>query len=128
MDFKSQKTLICDDSLIIRVQLRDLLKSIGYDDILEACNGQEAIDIYKKVQPELVLMDIIMPVKDGIEAINEIIAFNANAKIIAVSSIGTNNYITKATNAGAIDFIQKPVENQVFTEVLRKNGFSICPK
>jgi two-component system chemotaxis response regulator CheY len=114
MELNLFKILICDDSIIIRKQLKDLLINYGYSQIFEAVNGQDAVEKYKEFKPNLVFMDIVMPVKNGIEAVAEITEYDKNAKIVMSSSSGTKTHIKKALEAGAFDFIQKPLEeNQV---------------
>ena len=70
------KILIGDDSILARKQLKDIVSTYGTPVFLEASNGQDAIDLYKKESPELVFLDIVMPVKDGIAAITEIKAYD----------------------------------------------------
>lgn len=118
MELNSFKILICDDSIIIRKQLKDLLMSNGYSQIFEAVNGQDAVEKYKEFQPNLVFMDIVMPVKSGIEAVAEITEYDKNAKIVMSSSSGTKTHIKKALEAGAFDFIQKPIEENQISNIL----------
>ncbi|MBP5266843.1 MAG: response regulator [Lachnospiraceae bacterium] len=102
--------LVGDDSILARKQLKDIL--IGIQDNLEfveASNGQEAVDRFKEVHPDIVFLDIVMPVKDGIAATGEIVASDSKAKIIIVSSVGTQTQLKAAIEAGAKDFIQKPI-------------------
>ena len=99
-----------DDSILARKQLKDIL--VGIQDNLEfvdASNGQEAVDKFKEVHPDIVFLDIVMPVKDGIAATAEIIADDPKAKIIIVSSVGTQTQLKAAIESGAKDFIQKPI-------------------
>lgn len=109
MAMNNIKILISDDSVLSRKQLKDVLKTYGCDCFLEASNGQETIDLYKEHRPELVFLDIVMPVKDGITAIKEIIAFDPSADIIIVSSVGTQSQLKNAIMEGAHDFVQKPI-------------------
>lgn len=104
------KALVCDDSILIRKKLRDCLTACGCSEVLEAVDGQAAVDMYKQHKPDLVFMDIVMPVKDGIEAVSDIIAFDKNAKVVIASSSGTKTHLKKALEAGAYEFIQKPIE------------------
>ncbi|KMT21902.1 response regulator [Clostridium cylindrosporum] len=104
----SLKILICDDSMLMRKRLKESLSLCGCFDILEATNGQAAVDIYKEESPDLVFMDLVMPIKDGITAVFEIKEFDKKAKIIIASSSGTQENLKKAIKAGAIEFIQKP--------------------
>lgn len=103
------KILIGDDSILARKQLKDIISSFGDPIFIEASNGQDAIDQYKKESPALVFLDIVMPIKDGNVAIREIIEYDKDADIIVVSSIGTQSQLREAIQAGARDFIQKPL-------------------
>ncbi len=119
------KILICDDSMLMRKKLKDSLTLCGSFDILEATDGQKAVDIYKENNPNLVFMDIVMPVKDGIKAVSEIKAFDGNAKIVMASSSGTKEHLKKAIEAGAFEFIQKPWEQEQINKIVnnfRKEG------
>lgn len=114
--------LVCDDSILIRKQLKDLLSQNGCSEVFEAVNGQDAIDKYKLTQPNVVFMDIVMPIKTGIEAVTEILEFDKNAKIIMASSSGTKTHLKKALEAGAFEFIQKPFEaSQISTILINLN-------
>lgn len=108
------KILIGDDSILARKQLKDVILQCGTPTFFEASNGQETIDLYQKESPDLVFLDIVMPVKDGNAAVREIIDFDKNADIIIVSSVGTQSQLKTAIESGAKDFIQKPLnENQI---------------
>ncbi|BCZ45400.1 response regulator [Clostridium gelidum] len=112
------KILICDDSMLMRKKLKDSLTLCGPFDILEATDGQKAVEIYKEKNPDLVFMDIVMPVKDGIQAVSEIKDFDKNAKVVMASSSGTKENLKKAIKAGAFEFIQKPWEQEQITKIL----------
>ena len=101
MKFDDTKILISDDSILARKQLKDILSQFG--------TPQDAIDIYKKESPSLVFLDIVMPIKDGNAVIHEITDFDPDATIIIVSSVGTQSQLREAIEAGASDFIQKPI-------------------
>lgn len=118
MTLESIKILICDDSILARKKLKDFLVSIGCTQILDAADGQMAIDIYKEKRPDIVFLDIVMPVKNGISAVKEIIAFDPEAYIIMTSSVGTQENLKEALKAGAKDFIQKPLDNNQIKHVL----------
>ncbi|MCX8128811.1 MAG: response regulator [Clostridia bacterium] len=116
------RVLVCDDSILIRKKLKDCLLSCGCSEILEAADGQSAVDTYKEHKPDLVFMDIVMPVKGGIEAVTEILEFDGNAKVVIASSSGTKTHLKKALEAGAYEFIQKPFdEAQIRNIVLNYN-------
>ena len=110
--------LVGDDSALARKQLKDILVGIRDDlEFIEASNGQEAIEKFKELHPSMVFLDIVMPVKDGIAATSEIIAADSNAKIIIVSSVGTQAHLKSAIEAGAKDFIQKPIRAEQVTAI-----------
>lgn len=94
------------------------MKSCGFEEVLEANDGQVAIDIYKENSPGLVFMDIIMPVKNGIEAVKEIIEFDKKAKVVMASSAGTKEHVREALKAGAFEFVQKPWEKEQISKIL----------
>jgi two-component system chemotaxis response regulator CheY len=105
----SKKILISDDSILARKQLHDVIdKYVPDAKVYEAEDGKEAVTLFTKESPDLILIDITMPVMNGIEAIKEIIQINPSANIVVVSSIGTKTELKEAIMAGAVDFIQKP--------------------
>lgn len=103
------KILIGDDSILARRQLKDVLTSMGAVNFIEAVNGKEVVEKYISEKPDIVFLDIIMPIKDGITAVKEIMAEDPSAQIIIVSSVGTQQQLKAAIEAGAKDFIQKPI-------------------
>lgn len=105
MKLDDAKILIADDSILVHKQLKDVINMIGSPMVVEAKNGQEAIDQYKEHKPDLVFLDIVMPVKDGIAAIKEIMEFDAKARIVVVSSVGTKEQLKEAILSGASDFL-----------------------
>lgn len=115
---KDKKILIGDDSILARKQLKDIISKYGTPTFFEASNGQDAIDIYKKESPDLVFLDIVMPVKDGNAAIREIVDFDKDADIIVVSSVGTQSQLKAAIEAGAKDFIQKPLNAELIGHII----------
>lgn len=112
------KILICDDSILARKSLHEILVQLGYEDIAEVSNGQLAVDTYRILKPSIVFLDIVMPVKDGITATKEIIEYDPDACIVIVSSVGTQTHLKEAIKAGARDFIQKPVELEQLEHIL----------
>lgn len=116
MDLTGKKIMVSDDSILARKQLIDTIKRYGDGAaFVEASNGEEAIEKYKAERPDIAFLDIVMPVKNGIEAVKGIISFDENADICIVSSVGTQTQLKDAIEAGAKDFIQKPIsEDQVF--------------
>ena len=102
------KVLICDDSILARKNLRSTLNECGIKNIFEVCDGQSAIDTYKTERPDIVFLDIVMPVKDGITALKEICQFKPDAYVVMVSSVGTQMHLRESVKSGAKDFLQKP--------------------
>ena len=115
-----KKILITDDAMFMRYNLKKILDSFGYTDIIEAANGQEAVQQYAIHKPDLVLMDITMPVMDGISAVRAIKAAHPDATIIMCSAMGQKNMIIEAILAGAKDFIVKPFQPERIQESVHK--------
>ena len=109
MKLNDAKILISDDSILARKQLKDAILALGTPTFIETSNGQDAIDSYKREKPQIVFLDIVMPVKDGNAAIREIREFDPRAEIVIVSSVGTQAQLMAAIKAGAKDFVQKPL-------------------
>ncbi|MBQ1902379.1 MAG: response regulator [Lachnospiraceae bacterium] len=122
MSLSNVSILVCDDSILARKQLKDVISSFSQEiTIKEAANGQEAVDLYKQINPDLIFLDIVMPVKDGISAVQEIIDYDSDAEIIIVSSTGTQTQLKNAIEAGARDFIQKPFSDAQVNKVLKNH-------
>ena len=111
--FKSYKILICDDTSFMRVIAKEIIQE-DYPHMIieEAKHGKEALDKYIELKPDLVIMDLIMPGCDGIQATEEILKYDPNAKIIIASATVVAMEVIKALKAGAKDFIAKPYTNQ----------------
>ncbi|MDD5773906.1 MAG: response regulator [bacterium] len=105
------KVLVVDDAVFMRRMLTDILTEGGYEVAGEAANGKEGMEQYKKVKPDIVTMDIIMPEMGGIESVKEIIKHDEKAKIVMVSAMGQQQLVVEAIQAGAKDFIVKPFES-----------------
>ena len=118
MKLEDAKILISDDSILARKQLKDAILSYGTPTFIETSNGQDAIDKYKTEKPHLVFLDIVMPVKDGNAAIREIREFDPHAEIIIVSSVGTQAQLKAAIEAGAKDFVQKPLNKSQIASII----------
>ncbi|MBO0476954.1 response regulator [Vagococcus sp. DIV0080] len=103
--------LVVDDAVFMRMKLKDVLEKNNYQVIAEAKNGVEAIASYKAKRPDFVLMDIVMPEMDGMEALKRIRKLDPDAKVIICSAMGQQNIVLEAVREGAIDFIVKPFED-----------------
>ncbi|MFP4461305.1 MAG: response regulator [Thermotogota bacterium] len=100
--------LVADDSVLMRRNLKNILKQAGYNIVAEASNGKEAVELYRKHQPNLVTMDITMPVMTGIEAVKSIIDEYPDANIIMISALDQKHMVFKALECGAKHYIVKP--------------------
>ena len=118
MEISKMKALVCDDSILVRKKFKDLLAKIGFGILLEATDGEEAVEIFKTQQPDIVFMDIIMPKKTGLEALKEIHAINPNARVVMASSVGTQSHLKEAVDFGVYDFLQKPVEDEQVLKIV----------
>ena len=114
------RVLICDDSILIRKKLRNTLEKCKCQEIFEAENGNVAVESVKANNPDLIFMDIVMPDKDGIEALKEIMEIDPKAKVVMASSVGTSDHLKKALENGAYDFIQKPISLEAITNLIEK--------
>jgi len=112
--------LIVDDELFFRGLLRDLLSKAGLTVVADAANGAEAIELYRKHRPALVLMDIYMPEMSGIEATRDIIALDAGAKILICSGVGFDMDLDAAMRVGARGVIYKPFYDEEVLGVIRE--------
>ena len=114
--------LIADDSVLARKQLKDVIEAFNPSiEVIDASNGQEAVDKYKEFHPNLVFLDIVMPVKDGITSVKEIIEFDEDADIVIVSSVGTQTQLKQAIESGARDFVQKPFSDAQVQKILKSH-------
>ncbi len=105
---KKISVLIVDDLSFMRLAMREMLEAGGMEVSAEAENGLKAVQLYKADKPDIVLMDITMPVMDGIKALDRIIRYDPDANVIMCSALGQNKYIIKSIQLGAKDFIIKP--------------------
>lgn len=115
-----KNVLIVDDAAFMRMKLKDILEKNGYTVVGEAQNGQEAVELYQEVQPDLVTMDITMPEMNGIDALKQIRAGDADAKVVMCSAMGQQGMVMDAIRAGAVDFIVKPFDTNRVIESLDK--------
>ena len=120
MSMENAKILITDDSILARKQLKDIISTLGSPVFIEAVDGQDAIDKYKESKPDLIFLDIVMPKKDGNDAIRDIMEFDPEATIIIASSVGTQSQLKNALEAGAKDFIQKPLDKEQVLAVVKR--------
>ncbi len=118
MEVKEMSVLVCDDSILSRKKLMDSLKELGCTNITEAVDGEDVVNKYKENPTTIVFLDIVMPKKDGIDALKEILDFDSEAKVIMASSVGTQSYLKEAIQAGAKDFLQKPMDKEQLKKII----------
>ena len=116
----AKNILICDDAAFMRMMIKDILTKNGYNVAGEAENGLKAVEKFKEVNPDLVLMDITMPEMDGIQALKEIKQIDGGAKVIMCSAMGQQAMVIESIQAGAKDFIVKPFQAERVIEAVKK--------
>ncbi|QEZ89223.1 response regulator [Aliarcobacter cibarius] len=116
------KILVTDDSKMARkMVLKTLEDTLNFEyEVFEATNGQEAVDLYKTHKPNLVLMDLTMPVMDGFEALKRIKELESDANVVVISADIQKQAIDKALKLGAFNFIKKPIDSLKMKQILNK--------
>jgi two-component system, chemotaxis family, chemotaxis protein CheY len=115
------KVLVVDDAPFIREVVRQILTAAGFEIVGEAEDGEAAVTLAHSTQPDLILMDLVMPKLSGIEATKEILKKNPNQKIIACSTLDQDTMVMRAIDAGCIHYITKPFKKEELVEVLRSS-------
>jgi len=121
MSNNKSKILIVDDAQFTRNILKNIISKTNYGEVVgEAKNGNEAIALYKKLKPDMVTMDLVMPEKGGIETIEDLLKVDPKAIIVVVSALGQEALVLEAAKKGAKDFIQKPFKTEQIVEVMER--------
>jgi len=112
------KVLVVDDSMFVAKQIGQILTSEGYEVVATAGDGLDGVEKYKEMCPnvDLVTMDITMPKMDGITALEQIMAFDKNAKVVMISALGKEELVKKALLLGAKNYIVKPLDRKKVLE------------
>lgn len=116
----AKNVLVCDDAAFMRMMIKDILIQNHYNIVGEAENGRRAIERYKELSPDLVLMDITMPEMDGIEALKQIMRIDTDAKVLLVGQQSQQDMADEAVHLGAKGFIVKPFRQKDVEEALKK--------
>jgi DNA-binding NarL/FixJ family response regulator len=117
---KKISVLLADDSSLVRQRLHLLLETDGYCEVVgQALNGREAVKLAQTLQPDVILMDLAMPVLNGLEATRQILAADPAAKVLFVSVHNDNEYIDGFTAVGAMGFVEKLAAAKVLTNAVR---------
>lgn len=116
----SSTVLVCDDAIFMRTMIGDILRQAGFEVVGEAENGQQAVERYRELRPDLVTMDIVMPDMGGIDAVRAIIGEDPQAKILMCSAMGQQALVIEAIQAGARDFVVKPFQPSRVLEAVQR--------
>jgi len=115
---QAYRVLIVDDSMFVTKQISQILSSEGFEVLGTAADGVEGVEKYKELYPniDLVTMDITMPKMDGVTALEHIVEFDKDAKVVMVSALGKQDLVKKALLAGAKNYIVKPLDRKKVLE------------
>lgn len=111
--------LIVDDEAHLRSYLKLVLKQLGFQEIYEAKNGQEGIDQYKRWNPDFVLMDVNMPVKEGLEALREIVEYDEDAVVVMASSVASRQAVETSVELGASYYLRKDTKKEDVVQIIK---------
>jgi two-component system chemotaxis response regulator CheY len=117
MNFKGT-VLLVDDEPHIRKFVALMLKQVGVSTIIEAANGHEAIAQYQQENPDLVLLDINMPVMDGLETLQQLRQINPEAVVVMLTSMVNRQNVDQALALGATNYIRKDTQKEAIMQVL----------
>jgi two-component system chemotaxis response regulator CheY len=115
-----ETVLVCDDAVFMRSLLSDILARAGFDVVGEAHSGSEAVEKFRILKPDLVMMDILMPDMGGIDAVREIVRIEPGARVLMCSAMGQHALVLEAIQAGAKDFIVKPFQPSRVLEAVQR--------
>ena len=114
------RVLVVDDAAFMRKMVSDALAKGGHEVIGEASNGVEAVERYKELAPEVTTLDITMPEKDGISALQDILALDPSARVVMCSALGQESKVLEAIKSGAKDFVVKPFQPERVLDAITK--------
>lgn len=110
--------LLCDDSRALRMLTAQQITACGYELAGEAENGERAVEQFKALRPDVVLLDLVMPQVDGKEALRRILELDPAARVVVLSSLGAQNDIEQCLRIGARSYLQKPIDSDTLARVL----------
>ena len=122
------RLVVVDDAPFIHEILRHLFSEAGILIVGEAFDGDEAVRVVLKTQPDVVLMDIVMPRKSGLEAAKEILKKLPDTRIIACSTVNNESMVMRVLEAGCVDFITKPFSGQELIQLVKNSSARLQPK
>jgi two-component system chemotaxis response regulator CheY len=115
-----KKVLIVDDAKFMRYTIKNMLEKNGFDVVGEGENGMDGVQKYIELKPDIVTMDITMPVMSGVEALTTILKYDPKAKIVMISAMGQEEFVRQAVMNGAKSFIVKPFKEDQIVLSLNK--------
>ncbi len=116
----SVRILLADDLSFMRMMQKEMLTKHGYEIVGEAADGVEAVKKYQELKPDIIVLDITMPYMNGLEAMEKILDFDSNARIIICSALGQQQLIIEAIKSGVKDFIVKPFKPERMLSSIKK--------
>ena len=115
-----KRLLVVDDAMLMRKMIRDVAIEAGWEVAGEARNGAEAVELYDRLRPDLVTMDVVMPEMSGLEALRRIRAVDPDAQVVMVTALDQKQTLMESIRDGAIDFIVKPFDRGRVISLLTK--------
>ena len=115
-----QRILIADDAAFMREMLREIVEPLGYEVVAEAASGLEAVELFALYQPDLIILDLVMPKGSGVDATRMVLNRFPAAKIVVASALGQQSLVADALRAGALNFISKPYQLEMVERVLER--------
>ena len=123
---KKITVLLAEDHAVVRQGLRTLLETEGHCEVVgQAQTGREAVKLAATLRPDVILMDIAMPVLNGLEATRQILAANPAAKVVILSAHSDDEYIASMTAAGAAGFLEKQTSAEILTKAMTSKGVTV---
>ncbi|MCP4415036.1 MAG: response regulator transcription factor [Chloroflexi bacterium] len=119
MEAENIRVLIADDHGVVRAGLRGLLEDSGLNVVGEACNGRQAVELVKKEQPDVLLLDIRMPDMDGLQALSAIKAAHPQTSVIMLTTYANPEYLARAVSLGAAGYLRKEVDPHCIPKAVR---------
>ena len=113
----AKKVLLVDDAKVSRMIVGKAVKKLGHTIVGEAVNGQEGFEMYRELNPDVVLSDIEMPVLNGYDMLQKIIEYDKDAKVVMVTSVVNAQFIQKILALGALDSIKKPINEAKMSKI-----------
>jgi two-component system chemotaxis response regulator CheY len=118
----AKRVLVVDDALIMRMRIKEIALDAGWEIAGEAANGEEGLELYRALAPDLTTLDIVMPKLDGVSVLRQIRAENPAARVVMVSAVDQKGKLTECIRLGALDFIVKPFDKARLRSFFAKYG------